>query len=74
MLALYEVDVVLIVAAGADQDTQEVQIITQILNKCWPHTVKKKTIKLNQILLNVLRNESRESFYVMTDHVRSRFA
>lgn len=38
---LYEVYVVLVVAAGSDQDAQEVQVVAQVLDERRLHTARK---------------------------------
>jgi len=45
--ALYEVYVLLIVTAWSHQDTQEVQIVTQVLDEGRPHTVERLLEEMN---------------------------
>lgn len=44
---LYEVYVVLVVAAGSDQDAQEVQVVAQVLDERRLHTARKKRNSCN---------------------------
>lgn len=44
---LYEVYVVLVVAAGSDQDAQEVQVVAQVLDERRLHTARKNQNSCN---------------------------
>lgn len=73
--ALYKVHVVPVVAAWPHQDTQEVQIITQVFNERGPHTAERRgDVAENQRALFTFRNTNDENTQVKMSYSDDRFS